>query len=388
MSHLARLLVVLVAMLTGLVAVASPASAVGNPEAATRAAGYIASQKEAASADVGQASESLFALAGAADEARADDAKALLDVVTKGAGEYAKTPEGAAKLALVADVYGLDPKNVGGVDTIAPILAGVKSDGSYGQYPGPYASGLAMVAIARTGNAVPQSMIDYLAGKANSDGGFTYETGQPSDADNTGMAILGLAAVKDAPGAQDALARAQAWATSTQTQDGSWAGYNKINSTAIMGSALQSTGQPQQKAVDFLVSQQADDGSMPGDGDKPNLLATQQAALLLGDTSYADVNAPAAWKPAAADSTASPNAPATPEGNGGVNPLVWIAAALVALGLLGFFLTRGRRGRQTVADDSAADHSETGPTHPAADRPVETRRGRAATRPPHDAPDE
>ena len=50
-------------------------------------------------------------------------------------------------------------------------------------------------------------------------------------------------------------------------------------------------GVEQPRAVDYLVAQQSQEGWLPGDGGQPNLLATQQATLLLGDTSYATVMA-------------------------------------------------------------------------------------------------
>ncbi|WP_040157785.1 prenyltransferase/squalene oxidase repeat-containing protein [Nigerium massiliense] len=354
MSRLTRLVVALVAMMTALVSTAAPAQAVGNAEAAAKAAGYLASQRQAASADVGSAIDSLLALAAVGDDAQAEDAKALLDAVDKGAAAYAKTPEGAAKLALVAEAYGLDPTDVNGVDAIAALKAGIKDNGAFGQYPGPFASGMAMIALQRSGNDVPASMVTYLTGLANSDGGFTFEKGKPSDADNTGMALLGLSAAENAPGASQAIDRAQKWAASAQAADGSWAGYNKINSTAIMAMALENAGQPQQKAVDFLAGHQLADGAMPGDGNKPNLLATQQAALALAEASYADVEAPASYRPAGA---ATPSATPTPTATDAQNQsgvfswLPWALLVLVVIAVVAFLMGRRRSSARAAAGE-------------------------------------
>lgn len=369
MSRLSRLLVALIATCLALVSTALPAHAAGNADAARKAGDYVASQAGSVGSNVGQAADSLLALAAAKDDAKAETAKQLLDVAKAGAADYSKDPQGAAKLALVAAAWGMDAKDFGGTDTIAATTAGIKEDGSFGQYPGPYASGMGILALARNKAEVPERMVAYLIQQANADGGFTYQAGQPSSADNTAMAILGLSAVKDAPGAQDALTKAQEWAKNAQGEDGSWAGYNKINSTAIMGSALQTVGVEQPRAVDYLVAQQSQEGWLPGDGGQPNLLATQQATLLLGDTSYATVMA----SPALGGPTPPPAPVPTIGGEGSDLNVIPIIVAIVALCAVAIFLfarqARARRAHSTElsAREDAAYAVRTGA---AAEAPV------------------
>ena len=68
--------------------------------------------------------------------------------------------------------------------------------------------------------------------------------------------------------------------TANQAADGSWAGYNAVNSTAVMGGALASGGQDQAGAIAFLTGAQADSGAFTSNG-ADDMLATTQATLLL-----------------------------------------------------------------------------------------------------------
>jgi hypothetical protein len=357
----------------------------------------------AAATDAGIAADSLIALAASGDASLAPQATQLIGVMRSGAAAYvAKGPEAAAKLAIAASAVGLDPRSFTGINLVDSVKSGVKPDGSFGAYPGPYASGLGMVALARAGEPVPSTMLTYLVRLANTDGGFGYAAGQPSDADNTGSALLGLATQTDSISARDASTRAITWATAQQQADGSWRGYNPVNSTAVLGSALQAVGHPQAKAVQFLVGQQLSDGSLPDQG-KPNLLATQQAALLLGDTSLLKVSAPAFGggtptaspttstpttstpTPTASETptqTATPTASPTPTATATPAPgplpivddgnnILWILLPIVLVGLLGgsFYYLFGRKPK-TKADADAAATPPDAPTSEATPPPT------------------
>lgn len=352
MGRTTRLAVILVATLLALVSWTPRAHAVGNSDAAGRAGAYVAAQAPATS-DVSVAADSLLALAAVGDVSLAPQAAQLLDVVRGGAATYAAaSPVGAAKLVLVAVGLGLDPADFAGVDLVSTVKSGLRADGSFGEMPGPYASGLAMIALTRAQEQVPQAMAQYLVRQANPDGGFGYGPGKPSDADSTGMAVLGMLTQTDSISARDAVTRAVAWAIAQQQSDGSWrSDGNAVNSTAVLGSALQAAGQPQPRAVQYLVSRQLADGALP-DQDQPNLLATQQAALLLADTSYLSVGssalagalAPTAPTPAAP--TASGGATGTPSVTAptettpptaprvGDNGILWVILPIVLLLLL------------------------------------------------------
>ena len=328
-------------LVTGIVATVAlllpslPAQA-ADPAAAAKAGAYLTSQ--AAAAEAGEPGSMIDTALGLVASGEAAAAGPLVTRATGTAGTYAATaPEAAAKLAILADAVGADPKAFGGTNLLAAVTAGVKADGAFGAYPGAWASGLGLVALERADADVPATMVTFLLAQANDDGGFGYASGQPSDADNTGMALIALAAAGEAPGVAEARVEALAWASAQQAADGSWAGYNPVNSTAVMAMGLQASGQDAAKAVTYLAGQQAADGSFSDKG-TPNLLATAQAALPLAGVTYLDVSeAPAA--PAAA-------APAPVAAEAGTGSLAWwvIGGALLAAVI---WLVVKRRGALT-----------------------------------------
>ena len=306
MRRMTRLGAILLATAVALVSWTPQAHGVGNAEAAKKAAAYVASQAGTAT-DPGTAADSLLALAAVGDLSLAPQAGQLLGVVNDGASAYAaKSPESAAKLLLAVSALGLDTRNVNGVNLVEAVKAGVRADGSFGTNPGPFASGLGIIALTRVSEPVSAAMLQYLVHLANTDGGFGPAPGHPSDADTTAIAVLGLSTQTDSISARDTTSKAIAWAVAQQQADGSWRGYNPINSTALMAATLQTLSLAQPKAVQYLVGQQLPDGSLP-DAGKPNLLATQQGALLLGDTSYLAVRNPALGAAAAAGHSSSPS---------------------------------------------------------------------------------
>lgn len=306
-----------------------------DPAAAAKAGGYLVSQATTAAAgETGPLVDTALGLLAAGDPAASDAAAPLVAKARDAAATYAATaPEAAAKLAILADAAGADPKDFGGTDLVATVTAGVKADGAFGAYPGAWASGLGLVALERADADVPDAMVTYLLAQANDDGGFGYAAGQPSDADNTGMALVALAAAEDAPGVAGARAKALAWAEDQQADDGSWAGYNPVNSTAIMAMGVQASGGDNADAVAFLTGVQAADGSFADQG-APNLLATAQAALPLGGVTYLDV----------AQASATPDAaPApTPAAAAGTGSLVWWVVGGVLLAALAWIVLKRR----------------------------------------------
>ena len=403
MGWMRRLTVVVLATLLTLVAWAPRAQAVGNTDAARKAAGYVAAQAPSTS-DVGAAASSLVALAAVNDVSLAPQAAQLLQAVEGGASDHAAaSPVGAARLVILAVSLGQDPRAFAGVDLVAAVKDGIKADGSFSDMPGPAASGLAIVALTRAQEPVPTLMAQHLVRLANPDGGFGYGTGQPSDADSTGLAMLGMLTQTDSISARDAVGRAVSWATAQQQADGSWTSANPVISTAILGSALQAAGQQQPRAVQYLVAQQLPDGSLPAEG-HPDLAATQQAALLLGATSYLTVSSPAlagalasaaptptATAPAtAAPSTAAPTSPATttpdvPRGN--ENGILWVILPIVLLMLLGgaAFLMFGRGRADAPPPPPATEAPVTG--EPAGPAPEATHPDAPADTPAEPTPD-
>ncbi len=297
MASLFRLLAVgTTALAASLLLVAPSAAAEPDTAAAGRAAGYLVGQVadgDHLTSEFGDESITADAVLALAAAGRSEDTAtidALLGYLEGRTAQYATSPESAAKLTLVALATGRDPRSFGGTDLVSAVSAGVQPDGSFGAFPGPYASGLGMIALAGSGEPVPATMTDWLVSRAAPEGGWGYDQGQPADADSTAMAILGLRALPEpSETAAAAVEAAVAWAQATRQPDGSWAGFAPVNSTALLGSALQAAGLDQPEAVAYLAGLQLPDGGLPtgvAGATTPDLLATTQATLLLAGDSY------------------------------------------------------------------------------------------------------
>lgn len=301
-----------------------------DPAATSKAGAYLASQATTAAAgETGPLVDVALGLLAAGDAAAA--APLVTKARDEAAAYAASAPEAAAKLAILAEAVGADPKDFGGTDLVAAVTSGVKADGAFGAYPGAWASALGLVALERVDADAPEAMVTFLLQQAGDDGGFGYASGQPSDADNTGMALVALAAAGDAPGVAEARDGALAWAEAQQADDGSWAGYNPVNSTAIMAMALDASGRDNSTAVAYLVGQQAEDGSFADQG-APNLLATAQAALPLAGVTYLDVT----------QAPAAPDAPAPAAAASGPGSLLWWVVGGVLLAALAWMVLKRR----------------------------------------------
>ncbi|MEA4943272.1 MAG: prenyltransferase/squalene oxidase repeat-containing protein [Propionicimonas sp.] len=299
-----RLLLATTAATATLLISAPLAVAAPDTTGAQAAAGYLTSQLVDGShltSEFGDQSITADAVLALVAAGRAEDKpaiEAMTGYLEQTAATYTATgPEAAAKLTLVTLATGADPAAFGGQDLPAQIKDGVAADGSFGAFPGPYASGLAMVALTRAGQEIPQPMVDWLLSGAAEGGGWGYDPSQPADADSTGMALLGLAAVPS-PGDQvtAAIDAGTAWAVANRSADGSWPGFAPVNSTATLGSALVALGTDQPESVAYLLSQQQPDGGLATGADGAtgaDLLATAQGTLLLAGASYLDL-APAA----------------------------------------------------------------------------------------------
>lgn len=276
------------------------ARAADDSAATAKAAAYLAAQiktdhVESSWGDVGATADVVLALAAARDSQYDDEIAAMVGYLKTNASGYIDgSPEAAAKLALVAATVGADPTSFGGKDLIAGVKAGIAADGAFGGWPGPFAQGFGVLALARNGEAVPQEMVSWLldSGFHNGDGGYAFSETDPSDGDSTGMAVLALAALPD-PSCDvlTTILDAKEWSADAQNAAGYWAGYSPVNTTGVLGSALQSVGAGQTKALSWMVGQQLADGGLPASlgGATSDLMATTQGIFLLAGTSYLDV---------------------------------------------------------------------------------------------------
>lgn len=331
MAPLLRLLAVGTAALAAPFLLVAPiASAQPDPAAAQRAAGFLVANLADGNhltsefGDESITADAVLALVAADRTEDAGTIDAMVGYLEERAAGYATSPEAAAKLTLVALATDHDPAAFGGTNLVETVTAGVQPDGSFGAFPGPYASGLGLIALAGTDSDIPPAMTDWLLSRAAAGGGWGYDAGQPADADSTGMAILGLKAVPEPSGdVTAAIDAAVAWAGSARQADGSWAGFAPVNSTATLGSALQAAGVDQPDAVAYLTGLQLADGGLPTGaegGTAGDLLATAQGTLLLAGTSYLDP---------------APATAAAPAGN--PNAILWwgvVIALGVAVGVI------------------------------------------------------
>jgi len=154
-----------------------------------------------------------------------------------------------AKLALAAEVRGLDPGSFGGVDLLARLRelqapSGRFTDRSdFGDFSNAFSQSFAILALGRAGGA-PAMAATYLAGSQCADGGFPLLFEQPtctSQADATALAVQALLVA----GRPLVAASAVRWLVGIQAADGSFsdAGVPNANSTGLAAQALAVSGQ-------------------------------------------------------------------------------------------------------------------------------------------------
>ncbi|MDG4833972.1 terpene cyclase/mutase family protein [Solwaraspora sp. WMMD1047] len=195
-------------------------------------------------------------------------------VITGYIGDGIEAYAGAtAKLALAAQVRGLDPASFGGVDLITRLTglmapSGRFSDQSaFGDYSNMFSQSFAVIALDRAAGAPPQA-VSYLSSSQCPDGGFPVQFALAtctSDVDATAMAIQALVAAGEW---HEAHAASQ-WLVAVQAADGSFAagGVANANSTGLAAQALVTTGRllTWWRARQFLLSLRVDCQGDPGD---------------------------------------------------------------------------------------------------------------------------
>jgi len=130
----------------------------------------------------------------------------------------------------------LDPTNFGGQNLVSK-LQSFDSGGAYaaGQ---PFSQALAMLGLVAAGQPVPANAVTYLDSLRNGDGGWGYASGQPSDSNDTAIALMTLDAAGDHADDAAALANLHTY----QATDGGFqyqAGYGSdVDSDALVLQAL------------------------------------------------------------------------------------------------------------------------------------------------------
>lgn len=205
------------------------------------------------------------------------------------ADDYTQGNSGrAARLAIVAAAVGQDPTNFGGVDLIARTTAGLSS------FVGnPFSASLAIIALSRAGEPVPDALLEALLDSQAADGVFGFGAGSGffPDPDSTGLAMVALSTSSRA-GATAALDRAVAWAQANQLADGSWENWVPVNTTSLLSSALELVDADAGDAQDWLKSQQLANGALPDerDGSSADRFSTAEGLFGLTGTTYLTVS--------------------------------------------------------------------------------------------------
>lgn len=288
-----------------------------DDEAAEAAASWLADQLQdgAIPEDTGGATiDTLLMLVAAGGH---DDAVAAAGDWLAGQAESYAVDNGpaAGKLAIAAAALGLDPSDFGGVDLPAQVQAQTAADGTCGEFGSAFGNSLCILGLVRADAEVDPALVTHLLTYQDQEtGAFGFYDGDTfiPDADSSGLALAALAAMVDSAAdagsggaggssdGSDALEETASAAVAvrdhliaTQQEDGSWAGFSPANTTGVVGSAVRAVEGDAQSAVEWLRTQQGEDGGLPAevDGDVSDVLATAQGGLLFTGESYLSVGA-------------------------------------------------------------------------------------------------
>jgi hypothetical protein len=185
-----------------------------------------------------------------------------------GDGEGESYAGATAKLALLAEVRGADPRSFGGVDLVARLTALATPSGRYsdrsafGDFSNAFGQSYAVIALNRTAAKAPAAASAYLAGQQCADGGVPISfdvTPCAGDVDATALAVQALRSA----GRTAAAARGLAWLAARQQRGGGLAagdgtGTPNANSTGVAGQAFADAGKvvPAVKAGVYLAKLQ------------------------------------------------------------------------------------------------------------------------------------
>ena len=226
-----------------------------------------------------------------------------IDAYTGGGAEESYAGP-TAKLMLLAEVRGANPRSFGGVDLRSRLLdlltpSGRFSDRSaFGDFSNAFGQSYAIVALTRNGGA-PASAVTFLTGRQCADGGFPVDFATLPCVGDVDATALVAQALRSA-GRTAAANRAAAWLVSEQQSGGGFAagdgtGTANANSTGVAGQALADSGRvvPAVRAGLFLARLQvrcsgpvADRGAIPFDrsGFDPATATRATAQAVLGLT--------------------------------------------------------------------------------------------------------
>jgi len=173
-----------------------------------------------------------------------------------------------AKLALAAEVRGLNPARFGGVNLIARLGALLTPSGrysdhsSYGDFSNAFSQSLAILALHRRGG-VPPRAVAFLAASECGNGGFPLDFGTRTCASDTDATALDVQALL-AAGRRGPAERGLRWLAAQQAPDGGLTGAGggaapNANTTGLAGEAFGAAAWRHRAALarGFLIRLQA-----------------------------------------------------------------------------------------------------------------------------------
>ena len=323
-----RVAVFLITVAVGCTALTAPALAASAPTKPQAASGWLARQMVKGSHFVtvfdgvtypaqGETIDAILAFAatksanGYGERAIGwlEGSSVLSDYIGAGAESYAGA---TAKLALAAEVRGVNPAKFGPANLIARLAKLLAKSGRYsdhsafGDFSNAFSQSLAIIALSRHGGA-PAKAVTFLISSECKNGGFPLDFGQQtcvSDTDSTALAAQALLAA----GHRAAADRGLWWLAHVQQSNGGLdaAGGTRpnANTTGLAGQAFAAAGwfRPAARAKKFLTGLQvgcsapsAQRGALTYDSTgfaaSTAVDATAQGILGLADVSLAKLSA-------------------------------------------------------------------------------------------------
>src|SRR6202012_4442225 len=101
-----------------------------------------------------------------------------------------QSPGDLARTVLALEGAGVEPREFGGRNLVAALLAKRRKDGSYEDWPG--STAYAVLALRAAGIANVSDSLGWLREVQNEDGGWGDVAGSPSTADGTGAVLQAL----------------------------------------------------------------------------------------------------------------------------------------------------------------------------------------------------
>jgi energy-coupling factor transport system substrate-specific component len=101
-----------------------------------------------------------------------------------------QSPGDLARTILALEGAGIEPREFGGRNLVAALLAKRRKDGSYEDWPN--STAYAVLALRSAGIANVADSLEWLRGVQNEDGGWGDDPGTPSNADGTGAVLQAL----------------------------------------------------------------------------------------------------------------------------------------------------------------------------------------------------